>query len=128
METMLKIVGVAVAGLALTALVKKNSPEIGLLLGLFIAVAIFTAGFDAFRAVRDFLDATLGETGIARETVLPVWKTCVIAIVTKITAELCRDAKENAVASGVETAGAVLGLVVVLPLFASLFDLMRALL
>jgi stage III sporulation protein AD len=128
MDTLFKIVGVAVAGLAFTVLVKKSSPEIGLLLGLFVAAAVFAAGFDAFRAVKDFLDAALGDTGVARETVVPVWKTCVIAIVTKITAELCRDARENALASGVETAGAVLGLYVVLPLFASLFDMMRSLL
>jgi stage III sporulation protein AD len=122
------MVGITVIGIALTVLVKKNSPEIGLLLGLFVAVAVFTAGFDAFRTVKDFLDSILGETGLARETVVPVWKTCVIAVITKITAELCRDAKENAAASGIETAGAVLGLYVVLPLFASLFDLMRTLL
>jgi stage III sporulation protein AD len=128
METLLKIVGIAVAGLALTVLVKKNSPEIGLLLGLFIAVAVFAAGFDAFRSVKEFLDTLIGESGLARETVVPVFKTCLIAIVSKITAELCRDAGENAVASGVETAGAVLGLYVVLPLFSSLFDLMRRLL
>jgi stage III sporulation protein AD len=126
MDTLFKIVGVAVVGLVLTVLVKKNSPEIGLLLGLFIAIVVFAAGLDAFRAVKDFLDTTLGEAGIARDTIVPLWKTCVIAIVTKITAELCRDAKENALASGVETAGAILGLYVVLPLFASLFDIMRA--
>jgi stage III sporulation protein AD len=125
MDTMFKIVGIAVAGLALTVLVKQRSAEIGLMLGLFIAAAVFAAGFDAFRSVKAFLDMLIGESGLARETVVPVFKTCVIAIVTKITAELCRDAGENAAASGVETAGAVLGLYVVLPLFSSLFDLMR---
>ena len=127
MDTLFKIAGIAVTGLALTVLVKKQSPEMGLLLGLFVAAAVFAAGFDAFRAVKDFLDMLAGEWGIARETVVPVFKTCVIAIVTKIAAELCRDARESAVASGVETAGAVLGLYVVLPLFTSLFDLMRRL-
>ena len=128
MDTLFKIAGVAVAGLALTVLVKRHSPEIGLLLGLFVAITVFAAGFDALRSVKDFLDTLMGEAGIARETVVPVFKVCMIAIVTKITAELCRDAKEGAAASGVETAGAVLGLFVVLPLFSSLFGLMRGLL
>jgi stage III sporulation protein AD len=128
MDTLFRIVGIAIIGLALTVLVKKNSPEIGLLLGLFVAIAVFAAGFDMFRAVRDFLDTLLGETGLARDFVVPVWKTCVIAIITKITSELCRDAGESALASGIETVGAVLGLYVVLPLFAALFDMMRVLL
>jgi stage III sporulation protein AD len=128
MDTLYKICGIAAAGLALTALVKKNSAEIGIALSLLIAIAIFAAGFDAFRSVRDFLGTLLREAGVAGEAVVPVWKTCAIAIVTKITAELCRDANENAAASGVETAGAVLGLYVALPLFSSLFELMRKLL
>lgn len=128
MDTLVKIAGIAVAGVAVTVLVKKNTPEIGLALSLFIAIALFAAGFDAFRSVKEFLDTFIGQTGIAREVVVPIWKTCLIAIVTKITAELCRDAKENAVASGVETAGAILGLYVVLPLFSSLFELMNRLL
>ena len=128
MDTLIKIAGIAVAGVAVTVLVKKSTPEIGLALSLFIAIALFAAGFDAFRSVKEFLDTFIGQTGIAREVVVPIWKTCLIAIVTKITAELCRDAKENAVASGVETAGAILGLYVVLPLFSSLFELMNRLL
>ncbi len=128
MDTLIKIAGIAVAGVAVTVLVKKSTPEIGLALSLFIAIALFAAGFDAFRSVKEFLDTFIGQTGITREVVVPIWKTCLIAIVTKITAELCRDAKENAVASGVETAGAILGLYVVLPLFSSLFELMNRLL
>lgn len=128
MDTLFKIAGLAAAGMAVAVLVKKNTPEIGVVLSLFIAIAVFIAGFDAFRSVKEFLDMLIGESGLARDTVVPVWKTCVIAIVTKITADLCRDAKENAVASGVETAGAVLGLYVVLPLFVGLFDLMKQLL
>jgi stage III sporulation protein AD len=128
MDTLFKIAGIAVAGIAVTVLVKKSTPEIGLALSLFIAIALFAVGFDAFRSVKEFLDTFIGQTGIAREIVVPVWKTCLIAIVTKITAELCRDAKENAVAAGVETAGAILGLYVVLPLFSGLFELMNRLL
>ncbi|MDR1693181.1 MAG: stage III sporulation AC/AD family protein [Oscillospiraceae bacterium] len=127
-DLLLKIAGIAVAGVAVTALVKKSAPEIGLALSLFVAIALFAAGFDAFRNVQAFLDAFVGQTGMARDVVVPVWKTCLIAIVTKITADLCRDAKENAVASGVETAGAILGLYVVLPLFSNLFELMNRLL
>jgi stage III sporulation protein AD len=128
MDTLFRMIGAAVIGLALTVIVKKNTPEIGLLLGVFVAIAVLTAGLDAFRSVKDFLDSVLGETGVPRELAAPVWKTCVIAVITKITAELCRDAKESAAASAVETAGAVLGLYAALPLFAALFDLTRVLL
>jgi stage III sporulation protein AD len=125
MDTLYKIIGIAVAGLALTVLVRRHSPELGLLLGILVTAAIIIVGMDAFRTVKDFLDMVMADSGVNMELAAPLWKAGVIAIVTKITAELCRDADEKAAASGVETAGAVLGLFVVLPLFSSFFDLLR---
>ena len=128
MDTLFKIAGIAVVGLALTVLVRRHSPELGMLLALLVTAAIIIVGLDAFSTVKDFLDMIMSETGISRELAEPLWKAGVIAIVTKITAELCRDAGEKAAASGVEMAGAVLGLLVALPLFSSFFDLIRRLL
>ena len=125
--TILRIVGIALAGMIMAMMVKKGTPEIGIVLSLFIAALIFSLGLDAFRSVLSFLDSVTELTGISEEIILPVWKTCLIAIVTKITAEICRDAKEGAIAAGVETAGAVLGLYVAIPLFSGLLGIMNAL-
>jgi stage III sporulation protein AD len=127
-DILFKIAGLAIAGLSLTVMVRRHSPELGMLLGLLVTVAVLTAGLDAFRTLRDFIDMIMAESGINGELAAPLWKAGIIAVVTKITAELCRDANEKAAASGVETAGAVLGLLVVLPLFSSFFDLIRGLL
>ena len=60
---------------------------------------------------------TLADTaGLSPAVLAPVIKTAGIAIVTRIAAEVCRDAKESGVASFVETAGAMLALAVSLPL------------
>jgi stage III sporulation protein AD len=125
MDALFKIAGIAIAGLALTVLVRRHSPELGMLLGLLVAVAVFAVALDPFGRIKDFLEMVMAESGINRELADPLWKAGAIAIITKITAELCKDAGEKAVASGVETAGAVLGLFVVLPLFSSFFDLIR---
>jgi stage III sporulation protein AD len=127
-DTLFRIAGIAIIGLALTVLVRQHSPELGMLLGLLVAAAIFAVGLDAFRVVKDFIGLVMVHSGVTGELAGPLWKTGLIAIVTKITAELCRDAGEKAAASGVETAGAVLGLFVVLPLFSSFFELIRRLL
>jgi stage III sporulation protein AD len=127
-DILFKVAGIAVAGMVLTVLVKKHSPEIGLLLGLMVTVTVIILGLDVFRPLKDFIDIVITETGIAGELAAPLWKAGVIAIITKITAELCRDAGEKAAAAGVETAGSVLGLFVVLPLFSAFFDLIRKML
>ena len=128
MDILFKIAGIAVTGMALTVLVKKHSPEIGLLLGLMVTITVIIVGLDVFRPIKDFIDVVITETGIAGDLAVPLWKAGVIAIITKITAELCRDAGEKAAATGVETAGSVLGLFVVLPLFTTFFELIRRML
>ena len=51
-----------------------------------------------------------------------------IAFLTDFTAQLCRDAGEQGIASGTEIAGKILILYVSLPVFTSLFSFLRILL
>ena len=51
-----------------------------------------------------------------------------IAVLTRISAEVCRDAGESGIAASVETAGAVLALWVALPLLRAVLDTVTGLL
>lgn len=128
MDTLLKVAGIAIAGMALSVVLKKETQEMGMVLGLFVAVTILAMGLDVFRSILDFMGGMSSMTGLSSDTTLPVIKTAGIAILTKITADICRDAKESAIASSVETVGAMVGLYVVLPLFQALIELMNGLL
>ena len=55
-------------------------------------------------------------------------KTVGIAILTHISAEVCRDAKESGIAAFVETAGAAVALCVALPLLRAVLDTVTGLL
>ncbi|MCL2082030.1 MAG: stage III sporulation AC/AD family protein [Oscillospiraceae bacterium] len=128
MDVLFKAAGLAIAGLALTVLLKKETPELGMLLALFVSCAVLMLCFDLLRDVLGFMLDMIDLAGLPDDTVTPVIKTSCVAIVTKITADICRDAKETGIATGIETAGAVVGLYVVLPLFQSLLDMMKSLL
>ena len=58
----------------------------------------------------------------------PVVKTVALSILTKLTVEICRSAGESGVAAFVETAGAVLALLVALPLVRAVAQLIGELL
>ena len=60
--------------------------------------------------------------------VAPVVKTTGIAILTRLAAELCRDAKESGIAAFVETAGAACALCAALPLLETVLDMVTGLL
>ena len=86
-------------------------------------------GGDSLELLMGFLGELVAESGLSRELFVPLYKTVGIALVVKIGGSLCRDAGESALASVVETAGAVCALIAALPLLravlALLLELMR---
>ena len=65
----------------------------------------------------------LSQCGLDSALYLPVCKAVGVAVVVRITAALCRDAGQSALAAKMEIAGAVLTLSVCLPLFEQVLDL-----
>lgn len=128
MDAVLKIAAVAVAGALCAAVVKKNAQEIGLAIALAAGVIILTFSLTAIEGVRTLMDTLADTAGLAPAVLAPVVKTVGIAIVTRITAEICRDAKEGGIASFVETAGAALALFVALPLLQAVLTTITGLL
>ena len=66
--------------------------------------------------------------GLSPAVLAPVLKTVGIAILTHISAAVCRDAKESGIAAFVETAGAAVALCVALPLLRAVLDTVTGLL
>lgn len=116
MADVLKLAAVAVAAALAAVTVKKQAREIGVVVALAAGVLILGLALGGIEQVRGLVD-TLSETaGLSPAVLAPVVKTTGIAIVTRIAAEVCRDAGEGGIASFTETAGAALALVVTLPL------------
>lgn len=128
MEEILKISAVAVAAALCATVLRKNVQELGLVLALAAGVLILGFSLSAVAGVRAVMDALAETAGITPEVLSPVVKTVGIAVVTRITAELCRDAKEGGIAAFVETAGAALALFVSLPLLEAVLDTITGLL
>ena len=128
MESMAKIAAAAVAAALCAVVVKKQVPELGLVLGLAAGALILSFALDAFQGIRSLMD-TLAETaGLSPAVLSPVVKTVGIAIVTRVAAEVCRDAKEGGIAAFVETAGAACALFVCLPLLQAVLVMVTGLL
>ena len=66
-------------------------------------------------------------SGLSPQVVGPVVKTAGVAIVTRLSADFCKDAGEGGLASAVELAGTVLALAAVLPLMTAVVDTLTGL-
>lgn len=128
MEDMGKIAALAVVAALCAAVVRKQAPEIALVLALVGAALIVSRSLVALTGVRTMLEQLREAAGLAPAVAAPVIKTVGVAILTRLAAELCRDAKESGLAAFVETAGAAAALFLALPLIHTVLDLLEGLL
>ena len=129
METTLQTAAICVLAAILALVLKKDGPQMALLLTLAAAAAAFLFLLRQIGELLDFLREISGTAGVRQELMAPLYKTIGIALVVRLGGNLCRDAGESALASVIETAGTVCALLVSLPLLrmvlAALMELMK---
>ena len=125
----LQAAAVCVLAAVLALLLKKDSPQMGMLLTLAAAAAVFLFLAGQLKELLDFLWELSAAGDIPGELLGPLYKTIGIALVVKIGGNLCRDAGESALATVIETTGSVCALLTALPLLktvlAALMELMN---
>ena len=119
---------VAVTAALCAAVVRRGAPEIALVLVLAAGIWVLLSVAESLSAVTALMEELSQLAGLDRSVVEPVFKTVVLSILTKLTAEVCRSAGEGGLAAAVETAGTVLALAVALPLVQGVMELMAGML
>ena len=128
MSGVAKIAAAAVAAALCAVVVRRQSPEIALALGVGACALIVLSCSGALESAVELADKLAQAGGLSAQVVEPVMKTAGIAIVTRLAAEFCKDAKEGGLASAVELAGTVLALSATLPLMTAVLDMLARLL
>ena len=128
MPDMVKIAAIAVAAALCAVVVKKNVAELGMVLALCAGAIILSCSLGALEGVKELMDTLADTAGLSPAVLAPVVKTVGIAVLTRVSAELCRDAKEGGIAAFVETAGAAAALLVSLPLLKTVLSMLTGLL
>lgn len=119
---------VAVSAALCVVVIRQKAPELGFALAMTACVLLLWKTMPALQEIRDTL-ADLAETaGVSEAILAPLLKTVGIAIVTRLSAELCRNAGESSIAAFVEIAGAAAAVLVAIPLLGMLLQLISGLL
>ena len=127
MSGIVKIAAAAVAAALCAVVVRRQSPELALALGIGACALVVLSCSGALSDVVRLADKLAQTGGLSAQVVEPVMKTAGIAIVTRLAADFCKDAKEGGLASAVELAGTALALVAVLPLMTAVVDTLTGL-
>ena len=123
-DDLLKLSAMAVISCLLILTVKKQAPELGLILSL--CACALGAGFllETLRPVLLLAGSLAEKAGLEPELRAPLWKCLGLGLLT----ELCADAGESALAKLVELGGGILCLAVSLPLLQAVLALIEGLL
>jgi len=128
MADIIRLGAIAVTAALCAVILKKSVRELGLVLSIAAGAVILLQVVGTLEHVRTFMDALADAAGISQAVISPVFKTVGIAVVTRVAAELCRDAEERGLAAFIETAGAVTALWVALPLMKTVLNMITGLL
>ena len=128
MEAMMKLTAVGVTAAVLSAVLKRNTPELAMLLALCAGLWMLALAAVGLGAAVALMRELAGQAGLSEALLEPVVKAVALSILTRLTAEICRSAGEGGVAAFVETAGSALSLMAALPLVRAVAQLMGELL
>ncbi len=126
-ESLLRMLLVAGTAVACTQLIRGKTPALATAVSLAAVLALLGLLLPQLRAAWQAASAFPAEAGLDGQLFLPVLKVLAITQITHLSAELCRDAGERAVAAKLELCGAVSALLCVLPLAEQALALIGAL-
>ena len=128
MEDWLRLFGLAMVTAILALTVRRQSPELALLIALGGCVLAACLVLGWVRPVIDLL-VRLGETaGLEAALLAPLWKVLALGLLPQTATAACQDAGQSALAKLLELGGGLLCLVAALPLLEAVLDLLEDLL
>lgn len=119
----MKCAASALLSTVICLLIKRTNPEMSILLSAAAIVVITVAAMSFARSIRELSAMVKTIVGSSNVLISPVLKCVGIGVVTKITAELCKDASQSSTAAAVDMAGTLCAIAVAMPLVVSMLKL-----
>ena len=125
------VVKAAVLGAVCTVaaiVIKRGSGEMALLLSLAVCCAVLAPVLGMASEAVEAMKSAAAAAELSPTIAEPVLKCVGLGVITRLSADICRDGGQSAVASAVETAGAVGAVCCALPLARMLLKMLEGLL
>ena len=125
---MIRVAIAGIVGSVLSLMLRKSVPEIGLILAIAATLLIVIVGMQAVGTILGFARVLQAAANLSPALLMPVFQTVGIGILTKLSADVCRDAGQGAIAGAVELAGTIAAIYIALPLMQIVFEMIGGLL
>ena len=120
MELIVKAAALALTAALIGIVLRRTNPELSLLLNICTVVLIMGAALGFTKSFTELAQTVQRIFGVSETLIKPVIKCVAVAIITKMSADLCKDASQASAASAVELAGTVCAMCIIMPLLLSM--------
>lgn len=124
MEVM-RIVGIGLIGAIFSILLRNSKPEFSMLIPVVVSFTVLACAMPYLIKITEELSRMASSAGINSSYMRIVIKVIGISYLVCITAELCKDAGENAIAAKIELGGKLIILAMAIPIINSLLNLVK---
>jgi len=128
MELLIKAAVAAAVGSLMALALRRNVPELGLLLTMAVTLLTAAAALRMADAVMEVAELAQKTANISPVVAAPILKCVGIGVVTKLASDICRDAGQSAAGGAVELVGAMSAVYAALPLLRTLLETLESLL
>ena len=107
MELILKALIISAICAVVGLLLKKNNPEISILVVVATSAAVLFLAFDILTSILEFIKEIAASADLEPAVISTLLKAVGIGIITKFSSDVCKDAGQTAAGSTVEFLGSV---------------------
>lgn len=121
------VASVALIAAILSLVLKQYKPEYSLFISISAGILIFLSVLAVTRPIMDFINNLTSQTGLSGVYAEVLIKSLAVCYITQLASDCCTDAGETAIAGKLQIAGKVAILLIALPMFRSLTELVTEL-
>lgn len=120
-------VGAGIIGAVLSVVIKQYKPEFSIYISLIAGMLLLKGAVEAVSPALGSLSSLIGDAGVNAGYCEILIKSLAVCYITQIASESCSDAGEKSIGSKIEFAGKCAVVLIALPLFTELTELIKGL-
>ncbi len=120
-----KIVGIGLAGGVISILIRRSKPELSMMVPIAVSIIVLLGVMPYLGGIVGELSDLSAAAGINGAYMTVIIKIIGVSYLASFSAELCKDAGENAIATKIELGGKLMILAMSVPIIKRLLDLVR---
>ena len=120
--TIEKIIGIGIIAVILAVMMKSYRPEISVGISIVTVAVLFLLISPQLKSVMIFFIDIAEKIGVEMQYIIIVIKVIGVAYLAQISAEICKDAGENAIGTKIELGGKIIIITLSMPVIYRLLE------